>query len=125
MTAQTNNNVIRPYGLGKFDTILDEYVYQVSLDGGPDEECGDSSSGAGWYGLMRDGKTIFRDNDPFLETLNEAEHSLLESSAGVILFEDTQGFVSVDYFEDAAELERIWAEIMADEDIEDEDSDEG
>jgi hypothetical protein len=31
---------IRPYGPGKFDTMLDAYVYDVSLDGGCDDEVG-------------------------------------------------------------------------------------
>ncbi len=105
---------IRPYGPGKFDTILDQYVYQVSSDGGLDDECGDSSEGSGWFGLMRNGKTIFRDNDPFLETLNQAERDLLESSAGVIIFESTDGFVGVDYFETDAQLEKAWTEVLVD-----------
>ena len=112
-------DTIRSYGPGKFDTILDSYVYDVSLDGGLDEELGDANGG-GRYGLMRDGKTIFRDNDPFLETLNDAERELLESSAGVIISEDSQGFVGVGYYETEAELDAAWAAIEADFEDEDE-----
>jgi len=71
-------NDIRPYGPGKFNTILDSYVYSVSLDGGCDEEESNSDAGI-WYGLMRNGRTIFRDHDPLLETLNSAEQEKLTS----------------------------------------------
>jgi hypothetical protein len=35
-----NSSGIRPYGPGKFGTIVDSYVYELSLNG-PDDECGD------------------------------------------------------------------------------------
>ena len=124
MTDQTTGNEIRPYGLGKFDTILDAYVYSVSLDGGCDEELGECDS-FGWYGLMRNGRTIFRDHDPLLESLNETEQNQLTESAGVILHEGSQGFVSVKYFDTKAELEAAWTELEKAyaETIEDEDED--
>ena len=103
---------IRPYGPGKFSTILDSYVYSVSLDGGADEESGSVSETGRWYGLMRNGSTIFRGNDPLLGTLNDAEREELTSSAAVILTEDSQGFVDAEYYEDLAEAERIWASII-------------
>lgn len=43
MMTEQKTDGIRPYGPGKFDTILDAYVYSVSCDGGCDDECGDSS----------------------------------------------------------------------------------
>ena len=101
---------IRPYGPGKFTTLLDQYVYSVSLDGGADEE-ESYGNGEGWYGLMRNGRTIFRDHDPMLETLTPEEQELLTGSAGVILSEDSQGFVYVSYYDDAETLEAKWAEI--------------
>lgn len=105
-------NEIRPYGPGKFSTILDAYVYSVSLDGGADEEESDGNGGD-WFGLMRNGRTIFRDHDPMLEPLNEAEQEQLTSCAGVILHEDSQGFVYVDYYDTDAELNEAWTEIQA------------
>lgn len=102
---------IRPYGPGKFNTILDAYVYSVSLDGGCDSEAGDVSEYGEWYGLMRNGRTIFRDNDPFLEPLNDEEREHLTSSAGVIIREDSQGFVFVNYFDSEENLDKKWAEI--------------
>ena len=38
-------DTIRPYGPGKFSTILDSYVYQVSLEGGCDDEIGSVDQG--------------------------------------------------------------------------------
>lgn len=104
--------VIRNYGPGKFNTILDSYVYDVSLDGGCDAEEGSVDSGR-WYGLMRHGRTIFKDHDPNLEKLNDEERELLTSSAGVILTEDSYGFVYVKYFTDMKALDAEWAEIEA------------
>src|SRR5262245_13454359 len=106
--------MIRPYGPGKFDTVLDSYVYSVSLDGGCDSECGSVDETGRWCGLMRHGSTIFRDHDPMLETLNSEEQEKLTGCAGVILSEDSQGFVSVDYFETQAELDAAWCAIEAD-----------
>lgn len=105
---------IRSYGPGKFSTILDSYVYSVSLDGGCDLEVGSVDENGYWCGLMRHGRTIFRDHDPFLEALNEAEQEQLTSSAGVILTEDTQGFVYVEYFDTMDKLDAKWKSIEAD-----------
>jgi hypothetical protein len=107
-----NTTGIRPYGPGKFLTILDSYVYSVSLDGGCDEEEGSVSECGEWYGVMRNGRTIFRDHDPLLETLTPDEQEQLTSSAGVILREDSNGFVSVDYYGTAESLETAWSQIV-------------
>lgn len=110
MTTKTDINEIRPYGPGKFDTILDSYVYAVSLDGGCDDECGSVDETGRWYGLMRDGSTIFQDHDPLLEPLNAAEQDQLTAAAGVILSADSQGFVSVEYFDTSDALNAAWDE---------------
>lgn len=102
---------IRSYGPGKFSTILDSYVYSVSLDGGCDMEAGDVSECGVWYGMMRHGRTIFRDHDPMLESLNEAEQAQLTGCSGVILREDSNGFVYVTYYETEPELDAAWAAI--------------
>ncbi len=105
-------NVIRTYGPGKFDTVLDSYVYSVSLDGGCDEEEGSVSECGEWYGIMRNGRTIFRDHDPMLETLNTVEQEKLTSSAGVIIREDSNGFVFVTYYDTDETLELAWSQIV-------------
>jgi hypothetical protein len=108
-----DTNGIRSYGPGKFNTMLDAYVYAVSLDGGCDAEEGDTNEYGRWYGLMRHGRTIFRDHDPMLESLNEAEQEQLTGCAGVIITEDAQGFVYVKYFDTNAQLNAEWREIEA------------
>lgn len=109
--ADTMKSGIRPYGPGKFNTILDQYVYSVSLYGGADEE-ESYGDGSGWYGLMRHGRSIFRDHDPMLETLNVDEQELLTSSAGVILYEDSNGFVYVTYYDTDSQLDAAWAKVQ-------------
>src|SRR5438445_12059889 len=101
------NTGIRPYGPGKFSTILDCYVYEVSLDGGCDDETGSTEYGR-WYGLMKNGRTIFRDHDPMLSSLNEDEQAQLTGCAGVIISEDSNGFVSVHYYNTPEQLDDAW-----------------
>ena len=100
---------IRPYGPGKFDTILDSYVYGVTLNGGTDAEF--SSASGSWFGLLRHGRTIFQDHDPFLETLNDEERDKLTSAAGVIVREDSDGFVGVSYYHNEPALDAAWQQL--------------
>lgn len=111
----------------KFGSTMDEYVYQVSLEGGCDMEVGSSSEGPAWFGLMRHGHTIFRDHDPLLDgLLDEREREYLPTIAGAILREDSDGFVAVSYYKDMDKLDRAWGKIEAefDNEWEDEDSEE-
>jgi hypothetical protein len=103
------DNGIRSYGPGKFRTILDSYVYSVSLDGSYDDDI--SVGDGGWYGMMRNGRTILRDHDPELETLNAAEQEALTSCAGVIMFERSDGIVEVEYYDTVAQLDAAWKRI--------------
>ena len=77
--TDTKETGIRPYGLGKFSTILDSYVYQFSLDS-TDDECGDADT-TGWYGLL-DGTLEY---DPGIEELNADEQAELLLSAVMLL----------------------------------------
>jgi hypothetical protein len=103
--------MIRPYGPGKFNTILDAYVWSVSLDGGCDDETGDVVETGVWYGMMRNGRTIFRDHDPHLESLNDDEREKLTACAGVILSEDSNGFVTITYYDTDEGLDNAWHEV--------------
>lgn len=104
---------VRTLGPGKFSTVPDEYVWQVSLDsGGCDEELS-MGEGMGWAGLFRNGRTVFKDHDPGLEELNEAERALIQGAAIIILREDEQGFASVSYYEDEEEGVEAWEEVEA------------
>lgn len=110
---------IRPYGFGKFDTILDSIIYQQSLDGCEDE-CGDVSENGIWYGkllapLLDLSPDLLRD-DHELSQLTEEEIELLTDSVGCIISEDDQGFVCVTYYTDLEDFEESWAGCVLDTD---------
>jgi len=108
------SDTLRPYGPGKFNTILDSLVYDLSLDGGPDEETGDVSETGTWYGLLRGSVEISADVLSVAgETLTDSEKAFLSRQLGAILSENDQGFVSVEYFESAEELELSWSVLSA------------
>ena len=95
---------IRQYGPGKFNSHLEAAVYHVSLGGGPDQECGESES-TGWFGLMRWDQSeamldCVRDSAIHLSdhlTLEEMEK--VRDSCGVIMMENNEGFVEMEWFE--------------------------
>jgi hypothetical protein len=85
--------------MGKFSDSTCEELYDMSLDGCLDGECGNAAD-SGWYGLL-------------LNTgVEDAEHA--------ILFEDGQGFVDYETFDSEqqarVEFERIEEEIAEEED---------
>jgi hypothetical protein len=93
---------------GKFDNDLDHAMYLLALDGA-DAECGDSSVYR-WYGLMTG---VTRDDTG---TLSPTARQIMRRDSmsyplHVIVSEDSQGFVSVDYYDSAKEAEEAWEEI--------------
>lgn len=101
---------------GRFDSRLTELVYELSLDGGPDEEAGSAPDVGLWAGLMRDGRNMSQalhaDSSHYHLTVRDAPLLLeLEDLAGVILTENDQGFVAGEGFEDGEELEERWEEL--------------
>src|SRR5688500_7390105 len=105
MCNNTAATGIRPYGPGKFSTMLDAYVYEVSLDGG-DEEVGEADT-TGWYGLLN-GPIPY---DPTTHALTEEEASELSKAQGAILFVNSSGFVDVTYYSDKSDLLEAWHQI--------------
>lgn len=111
---------IRRYGPGKFNTILDSYVYELSLDGGSDD-CGDVGEIGIIYSRLELGSEALdaikaeavEDGD----TLTSEEETLIKDSFGAILTENDQGFVSVDYIKTKKEYDKDWKEI--EEEVED------
>ena len=97
-------------GPGKFSTDLDEALYQLTLDGGPDDELGDSAD-FGWYGTMSDGQSIVDDLRSNGAALEDEDYEKLRASAGVILHEDSQGFVEVAYFPTQKALDAAWQKL--------------
>lgn len=102
---------IREYGPGKFQTFVDAYLYSWSLDG-TDDQVGESDS-TGWYGLLQGPFAYKFDESDYLPELNSDEVAYIEHLAGVILFENSQGFVYVTAYESDSELESSWAKVSA------------
>jgi hypothetical protein len=115
--------------ISKFENRVTELVWSLSLDGGADEEVGSSSEAPGtWAGLMRDGRQMAQAIEANPVEFNLQPHDAddlaeIEECAGVILFEDTQGFVTSEVHNDGDALEERWDEV--DEDLgDDEEEDE-
>lgn len=126
-TASESRKGIRSYGPGKFYDIVDQYVYEIVMNGFGDESVSYEDAGGG-YDLVRfsDGtldtirKFAAEENDE----LTEDEEELIEETAAVILFTRSDGIVEADWFEDLKEAEKQWARIEEDFDAgEDEDGD--
>lgn len=120
--SQETETGIRPYGPGKFSAMLDAYVHFVSMDG-TDEETGDVDRGC-WHGIMRQHGCDLQTNEAEAAygPLTDEEKELLDSSVGVILTEDSQGFVDVEYFESVEDIEAAW-QAYVDDHSEEEDTD--
>lgn len=99
---------------GKFNFLLDAWVYAASLNGTCDAEAGSVSDHGVWFGMMRDGKRIFEGESSFREKLTDRERAFIDAQAGVILREDDLGFVQTDYYSDPSSLNRAWSAIEAD-----------
>lgn len=95
-----------------FYSVLDQHIHDLSLHGGVDDEVS-LGEGGGWYGLFQNGQRLA---DTLKDTLNKAEYNKLADSAGVIIHQDSQGFVRVHYFPGEGgprSLGRAWGEISA------------
>jgi hypothetical protein len=119
--------MIRSYGPGKFVKLIDSYAYELTLDGGPDEEAS-YGEGNGWYGLLwldpetRDAVAkVAVDHD---DEITPEEEDLLDDSKAVIFFERSDGIVEADWFDDKKEAEEAWAEILVDTEGEEEEEEE-
>jgi len=120
---------IRSYGPGKFNTILDGYAYDVTLDGGADEEAS-YDEGGGWYGLLRLNQAtrdrVHQSAHYNEDDLTDEESDLLDDSVAIIFFERSDGIVEVDWFDNAKQADTQWAKIEAEfeDDEDDEDGEE-
>jgi len=104
---------IRRYGPGKFDTMLESYLYGME-----DESIGESET-FGYYALVRlenphAVQTIIDGIEEEEGSLTADEKALLRESAGFIWSEDSQGFVSFEWYpaDDAEEMENSWQELL-------------
>jgi hypothetical protein len=119
-------NELRPYPHpGKFEggLMIDEVVYDLSMDGA-DDECGSVDEHGRWYGLVRAPISLSEDEAP---DLTGFERDYLRSlGGGAILTENSQGFVNVEYYETTEAIEQAWQSCQndfSDSDIDPSDSD--
>lgn len=103
---------LRRYGAGKFNTMLDAYVYELSL-AGCDDQTGDVES-TGWYGLLRgfDVDGAFSDVAGTAQLTADEVRYLRQHRAGAIVSADSQGFVHVEYFTSTRALDTAWQECL-------------
>lgn len=111
---------IRPYGPGKFNSIIDSYVYELFNEGWGDEELGDAQD-FGWYakatgenGFLLDHDAIPRIAREHKDKLTDEERRKLDDTDGVIISEDSNGFVTVEYFQLKSHVWRVWKQIQKD-----------
>ena len=101
---------IRSYGPGKFNTLVDEAVYRLSLEG-TDEEL--AEEGFGWRALLR--LPSLAEAIPYASSpLNTAETDFLTRQIGAILMETSDGHITVDYYEDLVGLDAAWTGVRED-----------
>ena len=118
---------LRTYGHpGKYEggLAIDELVHGLALDGWAADETG-SIETIGWHGRI-DGPIADVPADQFpadLEPLTDDERAFLASMNGAIVHEDSQGFVTIDYFHDATSLASAWAVIEAEQGMFDDEED--
>lgn len=101
---------------GKFDSDLDQWCYQLSLEGV--ETLGDVQTYGYHYSLLRD--INFEELVGAAEDVGDDEHSVRRELRkhgmdrwkylGAIVTEDDQGFVSVDYYKGPSALDKAWDE---------------
>lgn len=112
--ASASGQKWRSYSPGKFDSIVDSYVYQISMDG-LGEEVGDVQD-FGWYGRL-DGPILNDVRKAALaagDRLTSVETSELKPVVGAILHESDQGFVTVAYFNKRKQLMQAWDGVQED-----------
>lgn len=99
----------------KFPDGIASLFWAMSLDGGADREAGDSSEQGRWYGLIQ-GPWTTKELIAYAETDEEyeiADTTHVRSAAGIILTEDSQGFVDYELFHSQKQMDRVWDEIEA------------
>lgn len=95
--------------MSKFSNNIAEYLYQLALDGGHDEECGSCTDGDGWFAKF-EGPIDAEPGGEF--DLSGDSVAALRSCAGAVLAEDTEGFVGCELFSDASDFLGVWFELM-------------
>jgi hypothetical protein len=105
----------RSYGPGKFDSMVDSFLYDAVMDGWGDEETGDSET-VGHFDLMVGKILEAAEHGATLQSdvLTAGERDELKTTKAIIMEEGSQGFVGVEYFDKAADARAKWKEIEDD-----------
>ena len=98
-------------GPGKFSSDLDEVLYAITLDGGSDEDLGDSET-FNHYDLLVDlsADEVEERAEESGVTLSDEELEDIDG-ASAIIEENSQGFVSVKLFDTGEAARKAWAKI--------------
>lgn len=104
---------IRPYGPGKFNTIIDGYAFELTGDG-VDEEAS-YPDGGGWWGLVRIDhsfrgavRDVAEEKD---DDLTSAELAMLDTAVAVIFHERSDGIVESDWYDNIEDANEQWTAI--------------
>jgi hypothetical protein len=103
-------------GPGKFETsgALGALFYAIANEGFADEEAGDMDFGR-WYARFDGPFNLAELKKNFPEEwaeLDAGDVRELMQAKGVIITEDTQGFVDIEIYKRKKDLDRVWAEIV-------------
>lgn len=105
---------IRSYGPGKFHNVIDEYVYEIVMNGFGDDSLSYEDAGGG-YDLVTFDKgtadTIRKFAEENDDELTEEEEDLIEETAAVILFTRSDGIIEATWFKSEQKAERTWAKL--------------
>ena len=88
---------------------LEEAIWEASLDGGPDEQIGESET-TGWYGLMRKPVLSLQQMVP----LSSQDIRTAKKIAGAIIYQGSQGGHEVTLYHSSSDLHYDWKQITKD-----------
>jgi hypothetical protein len=110
---------------GKFEggLIIDEYVHAASLDG-CGETVGSDDGGESYTSVDGPFADITPANEDGTPMFNADEIAFLASQAGAIIYESSDGFVDVTYYDDEESYLVAWNRIVDSHDTDDDASDE-
>jgi hypothetical protein len=107
---------LRAYGHGKFNTLLDSYIYDCTNDGSWGEQAGDTET-SGHYASVHLGpgavRQIRAEAKGAGDKLNAAEEHKIRSSHGAICYTNSQGFVDCSYYRTKKAFNQAWDKVEA------------
>jgi hypothetical protein len=103
----------RSYGPGKFDSMVDSFLWSAALDGSWEDEQVGESEGFGYYSLVVGDIAAMAEHgaEETGDDITPDERDELKGTAAVIMSENSQGFVGVDYFDTEKDARKAWADI--------------